>query len=329
MRTITSSAPLIVISMHRTGSSFAASLLHRAGIDMGSRLMPPGHDNPLGFFENLDFVEFHEKWLRLSGYDSEGWLTPHRLDLPEDAYAEATELIAHNGASNAWGWKDPRTTLFADFWRRIVPNARYILLYREPSEVIASLLRRRDRAIVENPELAGRSWLAHNATILTLSRIARARSVVANVKVVCREPKRFLEIVRERFCITLDTDVASTFDPQLMTSTDSFNERSILLRYLVPECDHVFLELEAEADLAAGVHRGGAVTARRARSAFFSGWLHENDRRPLDDRAAGTSSVPSNPQSLSDAKAHLASANTALARHRAAVSRFRSKVNEG
>lgn len=61
------SSPLIIASMHRSGSSLVASLLQSASLQIGERLMELARDNNIkGFFENLDFVEFHMELLSLS-----------------------------------------------------------------------------------------------------------------------------------------------------------------------------------------------------------------------------------------------------------------------
>jgi hypothetical protein len=292
---------------------------------MGSRLMPAGRDNPLGFFENLDFVEFHERWLRLNGCDRAGWLAPQSLDLPEEAYADAMELLHRNDVAEVWGWKDPRTTLFADFWSEIVPNARFIFLYREPAEVVDSLLRRRDQPVVADPELAVRSWVAHNSRILRLTRAHRSRCILANISVITRDPRRFLTIAAERLDVALNPEVTSPFEPQLMRSMEPSDQRATLLRYLVPEADRVYMDLELEADLAGGVHRDGAVSPRRARGAFFDGWL--NQHAPTADNL-----VPSNATSVSDSvksldvEGSLASARAALARHQGALLKIASRI---
>ena len=317
--------PIIVVSMHRSGSSFTSALLRAGGLHMGSRLMPAGQDNPLGFFENLDFVEFHERWLGLNGHDTAGWIAPQSLNLPEEAYAEAAHIVKRNDVMGVWGWKDPRTTIFADFWSDIVPNAKFIFLYREPAEVVDSLLRRRDPPMVADPELAVRSWISHNATILRLSRTYRARRILANVSVITREPHRFLSMVTERFGAALNADVTSPFNADLMRRIDSSSEKATLLRYLAPECERVYLDLELEADLAGGVHRDGPVSPRRARGAFFCGWLDAN-KTPITKPADSSTTVPGKTISHFDTNASLESVREALSRHEAALLKFTSRI---
>lgn len=298
MQSRSDAAPLIVAGMHRSGTSFVAALLRQSGVDMGTRLMPAGKGNKRGHFENLDFVEFHERWLRLSGYEEAGWAVEHALKLPEEAAAEATDLLTSNERPGAWGWKDPRTALFLDFWGSVAPNAFYIFLYREPSEVVDSLFRRGDGAVTGSPELAARAWLSHNGTLLRFARANRARCLLANVAVIAREPQRFLRAVASRFDTPLDSSVTSPFEADLMTTMDVSGARPTLLRYLVPEVDRTFVDLEAEADLAAGVHRDGAITPKRAREVFFQLWAASRISEP----APPSSTLPGTDEILDKAQ---------------------------
>ena len=52
---------IVITGMHRSGTSLTASLLQSAGLNLGDRLMEAtATGNPLkGYFEDLDFVEFH------------------------------------------------------------------------------------------------------------------------------------------------------------------------------------------------------------------------------------------------------------------------------
>ena len=49
--------------MHRSGTSLVSSLLQRAGIHIGEKLIAANSANPRGYFEDVDFYEFHENLL--------------------------------------------------------------------------------------------------------------------------------------------------------------------------------------------------------------------------------------------------------------------------
>jgi O-antigen biosynthesis protein len=274
-------SPLIVVGMHRSGTSFVASLLQAAGLDMGSRLMPPARSNERGHFENMDFVEFHMRGLRLSGHDDSGWTASQSLTLSEESASEAREIIQTNARSSAWGWKDPRTTLFLDFWSSVVPDAYYLYIYREPSEVIDSLYRRGDESIQLSPELAVRAYLTHNEMMLRHARKNRARSYVANVSAIALDPQRFLAALAERFDIEVDAQVPSTFEDGLMRTIASEAPRAALLRQVAPELDRLYQDLERETDLPSATGADKPESANKMKEGFFNDWLLDRKREAV------------------------------------------------
>lgn len=284
-------SPIVITGMHRSGTSFVASLLAAAGVDIGERLMPGGKGNPLGHFENLDFVEFQRRILQANGYDEAGWTAAGAVSVPDDLAADALAIVASNVRQPNWGWKDPRTSLLLDFWAKVCPNAYFVLLYREPAEVINSLFRRGDPAIVASPDLALRAWLVYNAEILRFARMHRARSVLANISVVARDPGRFLTLAADKFDKDLQADVPTTFDPTIFTQLGGDGFEAVFLRYLAPSAERLFIDLEGEADLAAGVYRE-STSSRRMRNVFFERWLADAE---LVSNAAGHLAVQTGP----------------------------------
>ena len=131
--------PLIVLGMHRSATSFVAGALHKAGINMGHRLLPPGHGNEDGHYENIDFVELNMELLHLAGGN---WQKPP----PEDKIISAGEYYAdeikntlqHNTSAN-WGWKDPRTTLTIPVYMPYLHDPILICCFRKPMYVAKSL----------------------------------------------------------------------------------------------------------------------------------------------------------------------------------------------
>ena len=143
---------LVVCGMHRSHTSFLASWLISCGLHMGDRLMPPDIGNPRGFYEDLDFVELHERILNennTSPFSSDISL----LKLPTEIKSEAITVLDQKNTSNKqWGWKDPRTCLvFGSLWHSLIPQACVIVIYRHFSEVVDSCYER-------EIELAHRAW---------------------------------------------------------------------------------------------------------------------------------------------------------------------------
>ncbi|MGL4375416.1 MAG: chromosome partitioning protein ParA, partial [Microcoleaceae cyanobacterium] len=120
---------IVITGMHRSGTSLTASLLQKTGVDIGKRLVGAEYGNIKGHFENADFVEFHKSVFQFQGIDNLGCTFQREVPVPDEYQEQAHKLIAQQ-KSPIWGWKDPRTTLFLNFWDQLLPDAKYIFIYR-------------------------------------------------------------------------------------------------------------------------------------------------------------------------------------------------------
>jgi len=107
--------PVVVVGMHRSGTSLTASILGSSGLHLGERLMPAGHGNAEGHFEDLEFVQLHRAALQALGHHPEGWDEVVLDDMPDVLEAKARALVDARSSRPLWGWKDPRTTLFLPY----------------------------------------------------------------------------------------------------------------------------------------------------------------------------------------------------------------------
>lgn len=143
---------LLVLGMHRSGTSAVTGVLNLAGVRLGASLMEGIEgNNARGFWELLDAVAINERllhWFGRTWFD----LRP----LPEDwvhasATTEAMEqmraLIQHEFAdAPLWALKDPRLCLLAPAWLRTIDamgmTTTCVVVVRHPEEVAASLYAR-------------------------------------------------------------------------------------------------------------------------------------------------------------------------------------------
>mgnify|MGYP006423816889 CR=1 FL=1 len=166
--------PLIVIGMHRSGTSMITRMLERLGLFLGTQRDPND--------ESRFFLE-HNRWLlRQSGG---AWDHPtsvdHLLDQPDvrTLYADYLRYmlktrgrIAFLGIARAlkgeaplqmtqpWGWKDPRNTFTLPLWMDLFPDARIIHIYRHGIDVARSL-RKREQQVLRQSQARHkrRKWL--------------------------------------------------------------------------------------------------------------------------------------------------------------------------
>lgn len=159
--------PIIILGMHRSGTSLMAQLLEHCGLYIGHDLLPP-------FYENRFYLEANDRLLKSVGASwSSPWPVVYQLCSNPEALAsgiqsllgqvetprfeelylsEAARQRFYEDPSFTWGWKDPRVMLLLPLWRQVYPNARYVLMVRNGVDVTQSLLVRNKQLFTrQNP----------------------------------------------------------------------------------------------------------------------------------------------------------------------------------
>ncbi|MBL1208675.1 sulfotransferase [Geminocystis sp. GBBB08] len=235
---------LILTGMHRSGTSLLSSLLQSAGVNIGKKLIPANEGNPKGYFENADFVNFHESILFSLGINSIGWTTQEKIVPPLTYVEEARRLIEENqDFENPWGWKEPRTSLFLDFWSDLLPSAYFIFVYRSPWEVIDSLYRRGDDIFHHNPELALQVWSTYNRLILNFYNLHQEKCLLINLETVIKNPQILAQIIQEKFGISLSAIDSSLYDNSALKRDVKKSQRRHLIKVYFPEIWQQYQEL--------------------------------------------------------------------------------------
>jgi hypothetical protein len=142
---------VLVLGMHRSGTSALARVLNLLGLPIGQPLMPPHPDNnEAGFWELAGAVEINERILeRISvPWDSPVPLPSSWLEqIPREVFEEGVALIDGNfSAVSAFALKDPRMCRLWPFWLQVMSRVGFRTigahLLRPPAEVTASLVAR-------------------------------------------------------------------------------------------------------------------------------------------------------------------------------------------
>jgi O-antigen biosynthesis protein len=165
-RSIAGSTALVVLGMHRSGTSALTGMLHRLGVALGDRLMAATPDNPRGYWEHGDIVAIHERLMTALGW---GWddirSLPRGFELQEPAQAARRALTAILTRDFAgmplWGLKDPRLCRLMPLWTELFSEERieprYLLAVRHPLDVAESLAARDGIS----PAWGALLWLGH------------------------------------------------------------------------------------------------------------------------------------------------------------------------
>ncbi len=157
---------IVVLGMHRSGTSVLARAFPTLGIELGDDLMPASPANPRGYWEDRAVVEINEavlaalgrSWLSCAPIDDSGWQSSELARLAD----EAGKLLASRlDRFGIWAFKDPRTCRLLPFWQPIFAHLGledcYAISLRNPLAVARSLYQR-DRMELEPALLL---WLEH------------------------------------------------------------------------------------------------------------------------------------------------------------------------
>ena len=142
---------LVVLGMHRSGTSALTRVLSLSGLTLPQDLMTPAEDNPDGFWESDRISHFNNRLLEAKGTY---WDDPFSFSAEPRGQAllrpyvnEGVDLLREDFPGNLpIVFKDPRLSLLAPFWHEVLDRAgytpRYVISMRHPAEIARSLAKR-------------------------------------------------------------------------------------------------------------------------------------------------------------------------------------------
>ena len=139
---------LIVLGMHRSGTSIVARLLNMMGAYFGPEGVTLGanEENPKGFWERRDVLDLDDALLRAAGADWWRVAQFHTSEVPADAVERfqeaAARLVLDLDAHRPWFVKEPRLSLVLRFWLPLLDVPVGVFIHRPPIQVAQSLRKR-------------------------------------------------------------------------------------------------------------------------------------------------------------------------------------------
>jgi hypothetical protein len=134
---------VVVLGMHRSGTSAAARVVNLLGVPLlAGDLLPADEANPRGYWESRALRRFDDELLEAVGGS---WSRPPAAPDWSQANGLAERALESFGASlgGEWVWKDPRVSVTLPFWRSAAGiEPAVVFVHRDPREVAASLARR-------------------------------------------------------------------------------------------------------------------------------------------------------------------------------------------
>lgn len=187
---------IVLLGMHRSGTSLAMSMLASLGVVCGKDLIPAARSNEAGFWEHAGIVTQHERLLSRMGRVWHGPKGTHPFpqdwldsDEAREAELQLTAIVEQElrATDRVWGFKDPRTARLLPLWNRIFRQLEvtptYVLSIRHPAAVTRSLQKHNGMDIARG-ELV---WLLHNLD--ALHQAGDQLSLVVDYDLIVADPK--------------------------------------------------------------------------------------------------------------------------------------------
>ena len=213
---------IVVLGMHRSGTSALARVLNFLGCDLPRTLMPSAHGNPQGHWESNVVATLNDAILQSGGSSWDDWLefNPQWYQSPvvDDFKARALQVLQDEyGDSPLFVLKDPRTCRLASFWLDVLEKAEVepliALPIRNPIEVAESLEARDGFPF----DLSALLWLRHVLDAEHGSRGKRRvfltyEGLLDDWTILADTMQRVLDIQWPRLSIKTGMDVAAFLD---------------------------------------------------------------------------------------------------------------------
>ena len=232
---------VVVLGMHRAGTSVLTRIANLLGVQLGGPLLAASEDNPKGYWEHEgitnNLIKINRKVNRMPMGQLGSAPYPHRWWERADIAGEIDQLRSIVRAeldavgNDIWGFKDPHACRMIPLLRQVFQSegaeAVYVLSVRNPVDVAASL-GKRDKLDQAKGELL---WLQHYSDVLVEAH--------ENIAVVSHYEKLFAE--PEAQILKIATALPFLFD----SDTDKQNKIESAIQAIDPKIRHHSSESDA------------------------------------------------------------------------------------
>ena len=224
---------IVVHGVHRSGTSFWASLLEKAGCWYAEDeyRMPPQKDNPRGFWERTDVVEVNDRILSSAGLI---WFTLNpRIEALDDpklrqyCEQEIQGIVGRLDKHENWFLKDPRLSITWPRWAAYIQPTHHLVVHRHPISVAKSLNRRNGISVQH-----GLIFWYHQTRMIAKSLLSEKNVINVQFSANDSNADRWLSIINNLFSTSESNpklklnDVDSLFESKLVNHQNT-NENTI------------------------------------------------------------------------------------------------------
>jgi len=167
------SRPVVILGMHKSGTTLVAETLHRSGILMVGTMAGGGYDDG-NKMERDETRLLNMEILGDDGRTSFQVIHPMVARAVTEAHRAQARAMIEDLSPGPWGFKDPRTLLTFGFWKEMLEGPCLVGVFRDPVEVFGHYLHRAGRRwISRHPGYlpnALRGWCVYNQHLLEIKQ---------------------------------------------------------------------------------------------------------------------------------------------------------------
>ena len=210
---------ILVLGMHRSGTSLLTKGLEVLGVNLGTDLVPPHESNPKGFWEDSEFFSLNEELLEAidRSWDDCESVESEMLQLlsSETFFERASELVKRKCQQNLTvGIKDPRFCLLLPFWLKVFESTgistSFIVVVRNPLSVASSLA---DRDSIPK---AKSLWLWALYNLHVISETPEYPRVVVDYDELMDDPSAEMMRIAHFLKLPVDNDAFISFSTEFL-----------------------------------------------------------------------------------------------------------------
>ena len=233
---------VVVLGMHRSGTSVITKALECVGVELGNNLMEAAiGDNDLGFFEDLEIVDFNDQLLaecNKNWYSSEIIQNYDVENLIRRGYLiRAVEMMRRKlNNKKCFGYKDPRTAKLLPFWSKVYEAANFdtyfILALRNPLNVIRSLQQR------DGIECEHAYYLWADYITSSLAFLKNKKFIAIDYDNLLNDPRKVISQISEFLDMQLNLSALDIYEQQIIKKSLrhwSFTDSDLALDHCAPQ----------------------------------------------------------------------------------------------
>ena len=210
---------IVVLGMHRSGTSLVTRGLQVLGVELGDALLPPQKDNPRGFWEDIDINNLNIEMLEFLDRD---WyfVSPIQSSDVEKLnnagyHLRALDLLRDKMKDKqVFGMKDPRLAKLLPFWQNVFAknqlDVSYVITIRHPFSVRDSLFKRHNF----EAERAHFLWLDH--IVASFANTIGMKRVVVDYDRMMNSIEAELSRIARQLDLNIDSEELGKFVNQFL-----------------------------------------------------------------------------------------------------------------